>query len=146
MRFRNIVFVLVFFNYALFGEANVEKWKVFEITLTGTSIGNPFNEVQLLGRFIINKDTITVPGFYDGEGVYKIRFMPQKEGKWTYLTTSNVKKLDHKAGSFLCTPALKGNHGPVVVKDTFYFAYADGTRLVAARELNEQDSIAASLK
>jgi hypothetical protein len=27
---------------------------------------------------------------------------------------------------FVCIPAQKNNHGPVVVKDTFYFAYADG--------------------
>src|SRR5665647_3447125 len=53
--------------------------------------------------------------------------MPQKEGKWNYITTSNVKKLNNKKGSLICTPALKGNHGPVIVKDTFYFAYADGT-------------------
>jgi hypothetical protein len=127
MKIKNILFVFLFISYSLFGQGNVEKWKVFELTINGVSTGNPFKEIKLSGKFINGNDTVSIPGFYDGEGVYKIRFMPKKEGKWTYLTTSNVKKLDNKKGSFVCNPALKGNHGPVVVKDTFYFAYADST-------------------
>ncbi len=121
------VFILLVCSFSLYAQQETEKWKVFELTLHGISTGNPFKEVQLSCRFIKDNDTISVSGFYDGNDVYKIRFMPQKEGKWTYLTTSNVKKLNNKKGSFVCTPALKSNHGPVGVKDTYYFAYADGT-------------------
>ena len=127
MRIKNVLFVLFFCSYSSFGQVNVEKWKVFEIAFSGYTNGNPFKEVKLLGCFIKDNDTISVRGFYDGEGLFKIRFMPQEEGKWIYVTTSNVKKLNNKKGSFVCTPSLKGNHGPVVVKDTFYFAYADGS-------------------
>jgi len=121
------IVALLFFSLPLFAQLNVEKWKVFEVTLNGTSDGNPFKEVKLSAQFINDVDTISVSGFYNGNGSYKIRFMPKKEGKWAYTTTSNDKKLNNKKGSFACTPALKDNHGPVVVKDTFYFAYADGT-------------------
>ncbi len=122
------VLISIFFNTNyLNGQTNVEKWKVFELTLMVPSDGNPFKDVKFSGQFIKDNDTITVPGFYDGEDFYKIRFMPQKEGKWLYITSSNVKKLNNKKGSFICTPAQKDNHGPVLVKDTFYFAYADGT-------------------
>ncbi len=127
MNVRYVFILLLFCSYSLFGQVNVEKWKVCEITLKGPSEGNPFKEVHLSVRFINGPDTITVPGFYDGDGIYRIRFMPHEEGIWNYVTASNIKKLNKKKGSFLCTPALKGNHGPVVVKDTFYFAYADGT-------------------
>jgi len=127
MKFRNIFYVLLFFSFPLFSQVNVEKWKVFEISLNSKIAGNPFKDVMLSAKFIKDNDTISVSGFYDGNEIYKIRFMPQTEGKWTYLTSSNLKKLDNKKGGFICTPALKGNHGPVVVKDTFYFAYADGT-------------------
>jgi hypothetical protein len=127
MRIKIVFSILLFCSYSLFGQINVEKWKVFEITLNGPSDGNPYKNVHFSSRFIMGSDTVTVPGFYDGEGLYRIRFMPREEGKWTYVTTSNVKKLNIKKGSFVCTPALKGNHGPVMVKDTFYFAYADGT-------------------
>lgn len=125
MRINICLTLLLFCSYPLFGQVHVEKWKVFEIALNGPSGGNPFKDVNVSGRFINGPDTINVPGFYDGDGQYRIRFMPQTEGKWNYLTASNVKKLNKQKGSFICTPALKDNHGPVVVKDTFYFAHAD---------------------
>jgi hypothetical protein len=127
LKIKVVLFFVLLTTYSLYSQSNVEKWKVFEISLNGPISGNPFKEVKLSGLFVKDHDSITVRGFYDGEGIYKIRFMPQHEGKWVYVTNSNVKKLDNKKGSFVCTPAGKENHGPVAVKDTFYFAYADGT-------------------
>jgi hypothetical protein len=127
MKLNSLIFIFLFFSQLLIAQVNVEKWKIFELTLNGSATGNPFMEVKLSGRFIKDNDTVSVSGFYDGNGVYKIRFMPQKEGKWSYVTTSNDKKLNGKKGNFVCTPALKDNHGPVAVVDTFYFACADGT-------------------
>jgi hypothetical protein len=127
MKIQNIFFLLLICNCSLNAQVNTEKWKVFEVMLNGPTDGNPFTDVKLTGRFIKDKDTISVAGFYDGGAIYKIRFMPAKEGKWNYVTTSNAKKLDNKKGSFVCTSPQKDNHGPVVVKDTFYFGYADGT-------------------
>ena len=46
---------------------------------------------------------------------------------WTYLTKSNIKELDSKKGSFTCIAAASGNHGPVKVRNTYDFGYADGT-------------------
>ena len=37
--------------------------------------------------------SIEVPGFYDGEGVYRIRFMPPTQGPWRYETRSNKSEL-----------------------------------------------------
>jgi len=127
MRINIVLFVLLFCSCSLYGQVATEKWKTFELTFNGPTGGNPFKEVELSCMFFNDNDTVSVSGFYDGEGVYKLRFMPQKEGKWSYITTSNDKKLNGKKGNFVCTPALKGNHGPVAVVDTFYFAYADGT-------------------
>jgi hypothetical protein len=109
-------------------QSKVEKWKIFEVTLKGPSSGNPFTDNHLNAAFFNGKDTVRVAGFYDGKGVYKLRFMPSHEGRWTYTTSSNVKALNGKKGALLCTPAAKGNHGPVVVKDSIHFAYADGSR------------------
>jgi len=103
-----------------------EKWKVFEITLKGDKTGNPFVDVNLSARFSFGNEVKTVSGFYDGDGVYKIRFSPDIEGNWEYETHSNQKKLNGKKGKFLCIQPSPANHGPVMVKDTFHFAYADG--------------------
>lgn len=105
----------------------VEQWDFFEVTLPGPSAGNPFLEVQLSARFRQGEKQVTVDGFYDGEGVYRVRFMPDAPGEWRYETRSNRPELDRKTGSFPCTPASGRNHGPVRVRDTYHFAYADGT-------------------
>jgi hypothetical protein len=108
-------------------QAKVEKWKMFEMTLKGPKTGNPFTEVELKADFQQGGMLVPITGFYDGEGKYVIRFMPQAEGEWEYVTKSNIKALNGKKGKLICTPASTGNHGPVVVKDSTYLAYADGT-------------------
>jgi hypothetical protein len=101
---------------------------VFETSLKGPEAGNPFLDVTLSAQFRHEHRTIDVAGFYDGGGVYKLHFMPDAEGEWSYTTQSNYAELDGKTGRFLCIPAASGNHGPVVVRDTYHFGYADGTR------------------
>ncbi|WP_205702983.1 DUF5060 domain-containing protein [Botryobacter ruber] len=105
----------------------VEKWAVFELTLKGTEAGNPFIEVPLTAVFTHNGKTFTPDGFYDGNGMYKVRFMPDAEGTWTYETKSRHEALNGRKGTFSCTAASPGNHGPVQVRDQYHFEYADGT-------------------
>ena len=83
--------------------------------------------MTLSAQFTHDGRTLEPDGFYDGDGLYRVRFMPDEPGEWTYVTQSNVDALDGQTGSFVCTPAAEGNHGPVQVRDTFHFAYADGT-------------------
>lgn len=105
----------------------VPRWEVFERTLAGPSGGNPYVDVQLGAAFSLGHRSVAVDGFYDGNGQYKIRFMPDTEGAWSYATTSNVPELDGKTGSFHCAAALEGVHGPVRVRNLSHFAYEDGT-------------------
>ncbi len=105
----------------------VEQWGVFEITLEGSQEGNPFIDVTVRAQFMYKHRTVEVEGFYDGDGVYKIRFMPDALGTWRYVTMSNCEDLDGKAGEFECVAPSPDNHGPVRVRDTFHFVYEDGT-------------------
>ncbi|HXF63083.1 MAG TPA: DUF5060 domain-containing protein [Caldilineaceae bacterium] len=106
---------------------SVERWDIFEIALNGPSSGNPFVDVQVGATFRYKHRAIDVDGFYDGDGVYRVRFMPDTVGEWRYETFSNVDALRGQTGGFTCTEAKEGNHGPVRVHNTFHFAYADGT-------------------
>lgn len=106
----------------------VPRWALFEFRLDGPSSGNPFVEIELGARFESEGRVADVSGFYDGEGRYAIRFMPEREGAWTFRTRSNRAELDGREGSFSCVSPLSGNHGPVRVTDRFHFAYADGSR------------------
>ncbi|MGB2809114.1 MAG: DUF5060 domain-containing protein, partial [Sedimentisphaerales bacterium] len=71
----------------------IEQWGVYELSQQGTSTGNPYKDVAFKVKFKHDSRTVTVPGFYDGNGVYKIRFSPDRLGKWSYITQSNLKGL-----------------------------------------------------
>ena len=107
-------------------EKTVERWGMLELEAHGPKEGNPFTERQLTAVFRGKNEEVRVSGFYDGEGVYKVRFMPSFEGEYTYETSGNFPGAQ-TAGSFLVTPASKGNHGPMRVVNTYHFAYEDAT-------------------
>ncbi|SVE62696.1 uncharacterized protein METZ01_LOCUS515550, partial [marine metagenome] len=91
----------------------VEQWGVFESVFTGPRTGNPFTEVELHSEFRCEEKRVTVPGFYDGDGLYKVRFMPDIQGRWTFSTKSNTAELDAQIGTFECIAPATSNHGPV---------------------------------
>ena len=105
----------------------VEQWGIFELALTGSAEGNPFLDVELTAQFSYRHRTIEVDGFYDGDGMYRVRFMPDTQGTWQYRTHSNRDELSGAAGTFTCIAPAPENHGLVHVADTYHFAYADGT-------------------
>ncbi len=107
-------------------DGSIEQWDMFELTLTGPSEGNPFRDVSLGADFTNGGRTVPVTGFYDGGGTYKIRFMPDTQGTWSYVTRSDAPALDGRSGTFTCKAPSTGNHGPVRVRNTFYLAYEDG--------------------
>jgi hypothetical protein len=132
MKILRLLFTLTLLNLsagavAFAAPASVERWGVFELELKGPASGNPFVEVRFSTVFTDGHTTVEVPGFYDGDGSYKVRFSPPAVGTWRYETRSNRWDLTGKLGSFNATAPKKGNRGPVRVANTFHFAYADGT-------------------
>ena len=110
------------------GGSRVERWGIYDINLEGPRDGNPFLDVQVSAEFRHEHRTVAVDGFYDGNGSYKVRFSPDIEGEWRYTTRSNRRELDGRTGAIACAAPAAGNHGPVTVRNTAHFGYADGTR------------------
>jgi len=108
----------------------VERWGVYEVALPGPAGGNPFLDVKLSAHFRYRNRTVEVDGFYDGDGMYRIRFMPDEVGEWTYTTSSNAAALNGKTGSVSATAPSGANHGPVRVRYLTHFAYEDGAPYV----------------
>lgn len=108
-------------------EQTVEKWGVYEVALNGPMNGNPFLDVAFSAAFTQGDATVKAEGFYDGNGIYRVRFMPTEEGEWRYVTSSSSPELNNKTGVFTATRPSARNHGPVRVANTYHFAYADGT-------------------
>lgn len=105
----------------------VERWDTFEVATNGRADGSPFVDVTFSAVFQHQHRSISVDGFYDGDGRYVVRFMPDTLGEWQFTTRSSVPELDKLDGAFTCVPPSAGNHGPVSVEQTYHFAYADGT-------------------
>src|SRR5579859_4144990 len=77
--------------------ASVARWDFIELTFPGPSTGNPFLDVHLTATFRNQNRALTVEGFYDGDGTYKARFMPDEMGSWTWTTASNAAELNGKS-------------------------------------------------
>lgn len=78
----SILFLLfTIFSLSLVAQRKVEKWGVFELALPGPADGNPYAITNLSAEFKKGDEVYKADGFYDGKGVYKVRFMPDKEGK-----------------------------------------------------------------
>ena len=104
----------------------VERWGMLEIALPGKTAGNPFTDYTIRGRFTGPEEDVAVSGFYDGNGLYKVRFMPSFPGEYAWSVSGTFS--DRPAeGTFTVTEAGEGNHGPVRVAGRYHFAYADGT-------------------
>lgn len=77
--------------------------------------------------------SLTIPAFWDGNNIFKVRFAPTKYGVWTYTTKcdedESLSGLTGKVGA----NSYKGDldiykHGFVTVQEgKKYFTYADGT-------------------
>src|ERR1035437_3252599 len=66
--------------------SNVGQWGIFETSCRGPENGNPYVEVEFGATFERVGRTVSVTGFYDGAGTYRVRFMPDSVGTWTYRT------------------------------------------------------------
>ena len=110
------------------GTNTVPKYGEREITLTTTNkYKNPYKEVTLSATFTGPTETITMNGFWDGGGQFKIRMMPTEPGTWTWKTSSNDKQLDGKTGSLTCTDSKSKGYVRVSKTHPQRFEWCDGT-------------------
>ncbi|MEO6786591.1 MAG: DUF5060 domain-containing protein, partial [Chthoniobacteraceae bacterium] len=120
------LFLTIIAALAVINAHGVEQWGVFESEFAGpANVAAPM-EVKFSATFTQDAQSITVPGFWDGDGVFKVRFSPPAVGEWKFATKSAVAALEGKSGAFTATRATGGNHGPVGAFDTFYLRHADG--------------------
>ncbi|MGI6726788.1 MAG: DUF5605 domain-containing protein [Christensenellales bacterium] len=103
----------------------VERWGVFELSLRAEPVGNPFVDSAFHATFTGSHEQKTVSGFYDGDGIFKVRFMPSFEDSYQFETAGNFPGAN-TSGSFTVTESASNNRGMVRVRG-FHFEYEDGT-------------------
>lgn len=106
---------------------SVPKYGEYEISLTGGDHKNPYMEVELSAVFTGPKETMKVNGFWDGGKLFKVRFMPMEQGKWSWKTISNDPKLNGQSGSLTCGPSTGKGYVRVSKSHPFGFEWTDGT-------------------
>lgn len=105
----------------------IEKWGIFEYSAKGKSDCNPFTDYSISARFESKSESKTVNGFYDGDGIYKVRFMPSFEETYRFTVYGSFTE-ETFTGEFTALPPTGNNHGPVSVYNKYHFSYADGTQ------------------
>ncbi len=88
--------------------AAVARFDLFEVSLHADTAGNPFRDVRLSAIFKLEHREIAVEGFCDAEATFRVRFMPDTEGTWTFRTLSDAPALDGRTGGFECVAARSG--------------------------------------
>ncbi len=116
---------------------NIELWKAYEITFSAKIQVNDFDDTEVDVIFTHNEtsESLTIPAFWDGGFVWRVRFTPTKLGAWSY----NVKEVK---GIALGIDGISDEVNAVpyegdleiykrgfikTIPDVRYFVYDDGT-------------------
>jgi hypothetical protein len=123
--------VILFLAAALASAQQVQQYHSHDFAFRAQAQGNPF-DVDVWGEFTgPGGRTLRLPGFYDGEGTWKIRFSPTATGAWTLKTVSSLPALNGQTGRLECVPNTHPRiHGSLRVDPAhpYHFVYEDGTR------------------
>jgi hypothetical protein len=139
MQHFSIVFIVLSIVFAWKGvlglSFTVERWNVVEIQLNAAlNYSNPYIDVEDFTATFLSPTgmSMVMPGFWDGEQTWKIRFAPTLEGIWSYQTKASDVNLNNQTGSITCTPYTGTlpiyQHGFLKPSaNNRYLTYADGT-------------------
>jgi len=84
---------------------------------------NPFASVEFRAEFRSPRSRVlSIPGFWDGDGKFVLRFSPTEPGNWVYRVTSNVPSLNGQSGSVAATDS--GKPGFIRRDNTHHFSYS----------------------
>jgi len=95
---------------------DASQWEVAEIRVESKALADDPFDLELTGVFTSSTgQAVEVPGFYNGERDYLIRFTPPTPGTWTYVTKSSDPSLDGRSGKLKVAAAKKQQRGGVLV-------------------------------
>ncbi|MGH2354871.1 MAG: DUF5060 domain-containing protein [Chloroflexota bacterium] len=114
------------------GAGTGQRYHPYDLAFrSGSGHENPF--LVDLRALLTGPDgrSTAVPGFYDGDGTWKVRVCPDAEGTWRYATQSSDPELDGQRGELVCLPNENPRvHGALQVDAAhpYHFVYQDGER------------------
>ena len=108
---------------------STQQWRIVDIRFhVETPSGQP-TDLEFTARFKSDSGvSLDVPGFFNGNNEYLIRFTPSVKGNWNYVTNSSLAELHGRRGKLNATAAPDGRKGGVVIdpKSPRQFRYENG--------------------
>lgn len=122
-------------------QAQHQQWEVIDLNFTvDQSVTDPFDVAFGAVFNHENGSDMHVPGFFNGDGTWTIRFSPPEAGKWTYKTSASLPELAGQTGTLDITENTKEQqHGPVKIDSEHpqKFIHADSeSYFMMAYEIN----------
>ncbi|WP_231743687.1 DUF5060 domain-containing protein [Stieleria neptunia] len=108
---------------------SARQWDVADIRFRVESLSDRPVDVEFGATFSNESgDRFDVPGFYNGNDEYRVRFTPPSTGRWTYVTRASQAALDGKSGELKVTAAGDGRKGGIVIdsRSPRQFRYENG--------------------
>lgn len=99
----------------------MRQYELFELILNGEELKEHWAQASLDAEFVCGDARKKVKGFYDGDGRYLVRFLPEVPGVYHWKVSGAVEA----EGEELCE-AAEDRHGIVRAVKT-HFEHADGT-------------------
>lgn len=100
----------------------MRQYACFELSYQGPAPKGSHVQIDLTAKFAKDGREICVKGFYAGDETYKVRFLPEEAGTYTYEVTGIISD----QGTLEAEPAAEGQHGLVRPAGT-HLQFEDGT-------------------
>ena len=116
-------------QYKAVQPVSARQWDVVDIRFDVNDVPQQPEDVEFSASFEHESGRrLDVPGFFDGEGVYVIRYTPPLAGDWKYRTHSAVKELDQLDGQLIAGAARAGRRGGIKIdpESATRFRYENG--------------------
>jgi hypothetical protein len=114
------------------GALQVQRWHLRDLVFrSDATAGNPFAvpfSADVTGPGDVR---FSLPGFFDGDGTWKVRVSPTVVGRWSIITRSTLPGLDGRRTSFECIPNTSARiHGGLRIdpENPRHFVFEDGSR------------------
>jgi hypothetical protein len=125
-----IALLICCFGNQLVAQTRVQCHVPYDLTFKSKVIpANPFL-VEFSAEMTNPKGLhLTLPGFYDGNGTWKVRFSAISQGRWQIVTHSSLSDLNGQKRELSCGIATAIDHGQLLVDpgNRKHFIYEDGT-------------------
>ena len=100
----------------------IMQYKMAEFAFKGNEPEGSFAQANVKAVFSHNGEDIETYGFYAGNGVYKVRFLPEQQGRYDFKIAGEVSA----EGSFTVEAHDDTHHG-IVHTECTHLRYSDGT-------------------